>query len=304
MLGLIDLQDPPAIAPFTIWLLRYWDRHSDQITLFASYDAGLAQLAAGVRGSWGNVRFEEGVPRTPDGLDDAAAVAIYFGQVPDGQPLTSGDRGEEGFNLYAETVAGAAEEATEHEHPFTDDETETVGLSGRPALRLPLQLTLDGDNVTLREIAGQPDHPAVSLVLFTDYLDDELVLELTEQLCAVPELRHAAVTVDRHGNLRIPVRAPDVVADDVVSWTITDTLAVEHADRDDAYFSGSKGNPRQVALTVDQTQRLVEALVSLACWRFWLQGRFATAATAARRALSRASHADPRPAVEPVTVGR
>lgn len=47
MTGLIDLQEPPvprATAPLTIWLLRYWNRHTDQVMLFASYQAALGVI--------------------------------------------------------------------------------------------------------------------------------------------------------------------------------------------------------------------------------------------------------------------
>lgn len=162
MSGLIDLQLPttePATAPLTVWLLRYWDRHTNRVTPFTSYETALAELAAGVRGAWNNVRWNDGVPRTHDELDDAEAVAIYFGQVPDGQPLTSGDRCDEGFNLYAETVEGAPA----HEVWLRTAALRVRGGEPHDPLGQPLTYVMEAHGIRVSVTAG-PDGPTVDLV--------------------------------------------------------------------------------------------------------------------------------------------
>lgn len=162
MTGLIDLQEPliePATVPLTVWLLRYWDRHVDRVTPHASYETALAELAAGVRESWDNTRSDDGVPSTPAELDDAAAVAIYYRQAPDGQSLTSGDRGDEGFNLYASTVEGAlAEEVWLRTAALRVVDDDPDG----PPSGLPTYVT-EAHGIRVSVMAG-PDGPTVRLV--------------------------------------------------------------------------------------------------------------------------------------------
>jgi hypothetical protein len=162
MPGLIDLQPPttePATVPLTVWQLRKWDRHTDRVTPYASYEAALADLAAGARSSWDNVRSNDGVPNTPAELGDAEAVAIYYGQVPDGQPLTSGDRCDEGFNLYADTVTGVpAEEVWLRTAAFrVQDKNPDEPLSQLPTY------VMEAHGIRVSATAG-PDGPTVHLV--------------------------------------------------------------------------------------------------------------------------------------------
>lgn len=184
-------------------------------------------------------------------------------------------------------------------NPFAANETVTVGLSGRPVLHLPVCLVIDGDNITLDQVSHRPAAP-VQFVPFTDFLGDEIVRELTERLAAVCDLRPAAISVDQHNNIEVPLIAPDVVNDDSVSWAVTDALSVVHEDRAQMYLTYSQ-RIRQVALTAAQAWRLVQALVSLDYWHSWLQGSYAAAATQARRALRSTKASAPTAAGAPAT---
>jgi hypothetical protein len=78
------------------WVLRQWDRHGDEVTLFADEASAMASLAQHVRSSWDNVAGDEGVPYRPP-TDDRMAVGLYYG--PDKH------RGDEGYTLYADDIS-------------------------------------------------------------------------------------------------------------------------------------------------------------------------------------------------------
>lgn len=77
------------------WVLRQWDRHSDEVTLWSDEASALASLARDVRSSWDNVAGDDGVPYRPP-ADDRTAVDLYYGPKE--------DRGDEDYSLYAETI--------------------------------------------------------------------------------------------------------------------------------------------------------------------------------------------------------
>lgn len=78
------------------WVLRQWDRHGDDITLWADHASALASLAQHVRGSWDNVSDQDGVPYRPP-ADDQTAVDLYYG--------TDRHRGDEGYTLYTDDIS-------------------------------------------------------------------------------------------------------------------------------------------------------------------------------------------------------
>lgn len=63
-------------------MLRQWDRHSDEVTLWSDEAPALASLAVHVRSSWDNVTGTDGVPYRPP-TDDQAAVDLYYGPKED-----------------------------------------------------------------------------------------------------------------------------------------------------------------------------------------------------------------------------
>jgi hypothetical protein len=82
--------------PPEVWALRYTGPHEDQVSLHASRDHAIAQLAQHARASWDNVGFTPGVPPDPAGLSDEEAVQVYF----------AAREGLEGYTLYGDEVGG------------------------------------------------------------------------------------------------------------------------------------------------------------------------------------------------------
>ncbi|MFD5814684.1 hypothetical protein [Streptomyces sp. NPDC127038] len=78
-----------------VWLLRRWDRHADDVSLWTDEDSAREELGRHVRGSWRSYAGQGGMPEEPPD-DDGAAVRLYY--------AASG--GEEGYSIYAETPAG------------------------------------------------------------------------------------------------------------------------------------------------------------------------------------------------------
>ena len=78
------------------WVLRRWDQHGDEVTLWSDEASALAALAQHVRSSWENVAGTDGIPHRPP-ADDQAAIDLYYG--------TKEHRGDEDHTLYAEDIA-------------------------------------------------------------------------------------------------------------------------------------------------------------------------------------------------------
>lgn len=82
-------------ASCSVWVLRRWDRHDDEVTLWVSEETAKDYLARYVGGLWGNVSWREDVPDEPP-LDDQETIDLFYG------PQDEWD--EEGYSLYAEEV--------------------------------------------------------------------------------------------------------------------------------------------------------------------------------------------------------
>lgn len=83
-------------TPAEVWVLRHEDNHGDNVSVHASEEAALGALAFTCRSRWDNVLVADGVPPTGDELDDATAVAVYFGQ----------RRGIESYQIWSCDVEG------------------------------------------------------------------------------------------------------------------------------------------------------------------------------------------------------
>jgi hypothetical protein len=133
-------------------VLRRWDRHEDGIGLFTDEDCALAELAGHVRGSWENLLGDDDVPDTPP-ADDRTAVHLDYG--PD-----RGNRPDEGYSLYADTISGR-------------DRPRTVPL----AFQFPDAAACERANRAAVFHAGMPDGlPCLEVdgVLVFAYLDAEV----------------------------------------------------------------------------------------------------------------------------------
>ncbi|MFJ5635239.1 hypothetical protein ACIQF5_21710 [Streptomyces goshikiensis] len=97
----------PPTQPDTVWVLRRWDWHDDEITAYSSQDRALAGLAEHVKQSWSRLVQHENVPAAPPS-DPREAIRYYYG--PDGH-----SRAEEGYLLHEKHIdSPATTDAGEH----------------------------------------------------------------------------------------------------------------------------------------------------------------------------------------------
>ncbi|WP_051828570.1 hypothetical protein [Streptomyces bicolor] len=88
--------DLPQQATGRAWVLRRWDRHGEDITLWSDEASGRAALAHDVRKSWDNVAGMDGVPHRPP-ADHQTAVDLFYGP--------EGSHEEQGYSLYAADIS-------------------------------------------------------------------------------------------------------------------------------------------------------------------------------------------------------
>lgn len=62
----------------SVWLLRVWSRHGGDNQVYVSYAAALRALADRVRRDWPDHAWLSGLPETPTGLTDGAAVSLFY----------------------------------------------------------------------------------------------------------------------------------------------------------------------------------------------------------------------------------
>ena len=83
----------PKTQENTLWVLRHWDRHDDQVTFWADEESAYGALAEHVRERWSNVRDIDGVPDAAP-AEDREAVRAYYGA----------GRDDDGYSIYPDTV--------------------------------------------------------------------------------------------------------------------------------------------------------------------------------------------------------
>jgi hypothetical protein len=85
--------------PTLVYVLRYWHKHGDDISVHATPELADEAIAGIVRLWWEEVRGEHGVPDTPGGLSDEDAVRLYFDH-------QDGRSEPEGYEILARPVQG------------------------------------------------------------------------------------------------------------------------------------------------------------------------------------------------------
>ncbi|WP_307624385.1 hypothetical protein [Streptomyces sp. V3I7] len=88
-----DARPLPTQAVGRTWVLRRWDRHTEEVTHWSDQASALARLAQHARSSWDNLAGDDDVPLVPPGNDQAVAD-VYFGH-----------RDDEGYSLYAAEIS-------------------------------------------------------------------------------------------------------------------------------------------------------------------------------------------------------
>ncbi|MFD4588305.1 hypothetical protein [Streptomyces sp. NPDC058434] len=161
---------PPQVAGVA-WVLRQWDRHSDEVTLWSDKASAVAWLAVHVRSSWDNVAGTDGVPYRPP-ADDQLAVDLYYGPKE--------DRGDADYSLYAADI-GRYLRKTPTPHDFRFPGAEVCAEVNSAAVFHP-QGGPDGEGLPCVEVAGvlvfaylDADMQAVRVSVHLDTADERLV---------------------------------------------------------------------------------------------------------------------------------
>jgi hypothetical protein len=148
------------------WVLRQWDRHSDDVTLWSEEASALASLAQHVRSSWDNVAGTDDVPYRPP-ADDRTAVDLYYGSQED----------IEGYTLYAADISRCVRTPP----VLSLSDAEDCAEANSAALFHP-QEGPDDEGLPCIEIAGilvfaylDADRKAVRVSVHLDTTDEQLV---------------------------------------------------------------------------------------------------------------------------------
>ncbi|MFF7452211.1 MULTISPECIES: hypothetical protein [unclassified Streptomyces] len=150
------------------WVLRQWDRHTDDVTLWADEASARASLAQHVRSAWDDVAGQDGVPYRPP-ADDQEVVNLYYG--PDKS------RGDAGYTLYDADIFRCV---LAPRNPSLSDAQECAEANSTAvfhAMRGP-----DDEGLPCIEIAGllvfaylDADREAVRISVHLDTTDEQLV---------------------------------------------------------------------------------------------------------------------------------
>jgi hypothetical protein len=148
------------------WVLRQWDRHSDEVTLWADKASALASLAQHVRRCWDDVAGEDGVPFRPP-ADDRRAVDLFYGSRED----------IEGYTLYDADISRCVLAPRNPSLSDAEQCAEANSAAVFHAMRRP-----DDEGLPCLEIAGilvfaylDADREAVRVSVHPDTTDEQLV---------------------------------------------------------------------------------------------------------------------------------
>ncbi|MFF8632451.1 hypothetical protein [Streptomyces werraensis] len=150
------------------WVLRRWDRRSEEVTLWSDEASALASLAQHVRSCWDKVAGNDGVPYLPP-ADDRMAVDVYYGPVE--------DRCEEDYTLRAYDVLRHGD--APHSLSLTD--SQACAEANSAAVFHPMEGP-DDESLPCIEIAGvlvfaylDADTRAVRVSVHLDTTDEQLL---------------------------------------------------------------------------------------------------------------------------------
>jgi hypothetical protein len=89
----------------SVWLLHTWSRCGHRNEVYFSYDSALHALARRVRADWSDHSWLSGLPDTPEGLTEGAAVSLFYKLTIEEAP-TVGELYDDGFEIVEHQVYG------------------------------------------------------------------------------------------------------------------------------------------------------------------------------------------------------
>ncbi|MFD3504416.1 hypothetical protein [Streptomyces sp. NPDC058678] len=150
------------------WVLRQWNRHSDDVTLWSDEASALASLAQEVRSSWDDVAGTDGFPYRPPS-DDQTAVDLYYGP--------ENNRGNAGYTLYPADISRHVRTPLS----LSLSDAEACAEANSSAVFHPMEGP-DDEGLPCIEIAGilvfaylDADRGAVRVSVHLDTTDEQLV---------------------------------------------------------------------------------------------------------------------------------
>ncbi|WP_128380278.1 hypothetical protein [Streptomyces cavernae] len=150
------------------WVLRQWDRHSDDVTLWSDEASALASLAQEVRSSWDDVAGTDGFPYRPP-ADDQTAVDLYYGP--------ENNRGDAGYTLYPADISRHVRTPLN----LSLSDAEACAAANSSAVFHPMEGP-DDEGLPCIEIAGilvfaylDADRGAVRVSVHLDTTDEQLI---------------------------------------------------------------------------------------------------------------------------------
>ncbi|WP_427168781.1 hypothetical protein ACQF4J_46965 (plasmid) [Streptomyces sp. C1-1] len=148
------------------WVLRQWDRHGDDVTLWSDEASALASLAQHVRSVWDDVAGEDGIPFRPP-ADDRTAVDLFYGSRED----------IEGYTLCDADISRCVLAPRNPSLSDAEECAEAHSAAVFHAMRGP-----DDEGLPCMEIAGilvfaylDADREAVRVSVHLDTTDEQLV---------------------------------------------------------------------------------------------------------------------------------
>ncbi|MGW4951478.1 hypothetical protein [Streptomyces parvulus] len=150
------------------WVLRTWDRRTDDVALWADEASALASLAQEIRRSWDDAAGTEGFPFRPP-ADDQTIVDLYYGP--------ENGRGDVGYTLFPADIC----RLTAAPRSLRLSDSDDCAAANSWAVFHPMDGP-DGEGLPCTEIAGvlvfsylDADREAVRVSVHLDTTDSQLL---------------------------------------------------------------------------------------------------------------------------------